>query len=300
MCVVSISDTHMRHDMLIIPQECELLILTGDFTNYGTFDEAKEVNEWLGKVSEHNKNIKEILVILGNHEGYGDIVYGESSLKQQIELHKKMINNKQKFDEYYAERIKVFKTLFTNATILYEESKIINGIKFYGIPWINNSKHAQDFLVAQYTDMGFHLSENKIIEKWNLIPKDTDFLLIHEPPYGILDVNGKGCLQLRSKLAEFKNLKVVQFGHVHSAYGYTFIHYNDLIFNHNIDIANNNNDNNNQNQIKQFQKCIKYNECLQQFVSNKNNEDEKHHIILFINGSNDGFEQPFYFKLKTL
>jgi len=54
-------------------------------------------------------------------------------------------------------------------------------------------------------------------------------LLIHEPPHGILDSSGKGCLQLRAKLSEFKNLKVVQFGHVHSGYGFAFIHYNDLI-----------------------------------------------------------------------
>merc|ERR1712154_600322 len=55
------------------------------------------------------------------------------------------------------------------------------------------------------------------------IPLDVEYLVVHGPPQGILDINGKGCSMLRLKLSELKSLRVCQFGHVHSGYGWSMI-----------------------------------------------------------------------------
>jgi len=55
------------------------------------------------------------------------------------------------------------------------------------------------------------------------IPADTEILLSHGPPYGILDktrggVNA-GCHALLKRISEVKPL-VSQFGHIHETYGW--------------------------------------------------------------------------------
>jgi len=57
---------------------------------------------------------------------------------------------------------------------------------------------------------------------WYLIPKNTDILLTHTPPAGILDKSRSstslGCQELSIKL-ETLSLKAHLFGHVHASYG---------------------------------------------------------------------------------
>lgn len=58
---------------------------------------------------------------------------------------------------------------------------------------------------------------------WDKIPTDTDVLITHGPPYGILDkVIGRfdhlGCPQLAKKIEEIKP-KIHAFGHIHSGHG---------------------------------------------------------------------------------
>merc|ERR1712130_806711 len=58
---------------------------------------------------------------------------------------------------------------------------------------------------------------------WSKIPEDVEYLVIHGPPQGILDINGKGCSMLRLRVAELEQLRVCQFGHVHSGYGWSVV-----------------------------------------------------------------------------
>lgn len=62
----------------------------------------------------------------------------------------------------------------------------------------------------------------EILEHWEKIPANIDFLITHTPPYKILDeIDNKqhiGCQQLRKKLKELK-LPHHIFGHVHNDYG---------------------------------------------------------------------------------
>jgi Icc-related predicted phosphoesterase len=63
-----------------------------------------------------------------------------------------------------------------NDIILLQDTAVeVLGIKFYGSPW-NNSKKAYSASAAARA------------EKWSAIPNDTDVLITHIPPHGILDL----------------------------------------------------------------------------------------------------------------
>ncbi len=80
----------------------------------------------------------------------------------------------------------------------------IEGVKFYGLPMFIN-----DEVTGYYTKS---ISE---------IPKDTDILISHQPPYGILDFADGihyGDDRLLEKVLRIKP-RLHLFGHIHAAYG---------------------------------------------------------------------------------
>lgn len=94
----------------------------------------------------------------------------------------------------------------------------IEGLKIYGSPW-----------QPRFFDWAFNLNRGaEMAEKWKLIPVDTDILITHGPPNGILDevprkywVENTGCEELIKKVEELakNNLKLHIFGHIHCGYG---------------------------------------------------------------------------------
>ena len=101
--------------------------------------------------------------------------------------------------------------VFFNATLLHDETIELGGLKIYGSPWINELEGA-----------AYSLEHEQIAEKWDAIPDDTDILITHVPPYGILDLarNGEhwGC-KLLAERVENLDLRFHCFGHVHASYG---------------------------------------------------------------------------------
>ncbi len=100
----------------------------------------------------------------------------------------------------------------TNAKYLQDSGCEIGGYHFYGSPW-------QPF----FMDMAFNLeSDEARHEKWEMIPSNTDILITHTPPRGILDLTSLGicvgCQEL-SKIIDTRNLRAHVFGHIHEAYG---------------------------------------------------------------------------------
>ncbi len=80
----------------------------------------------------------------------------------------------------------------------------INGVKFYGVPM---------FLYDSITDS----------QSWNYanVPSDTDVLITHSPPYGILDFDDGihyGSHELLARVSTLK-LKAHLFGHIHAQQG---------------------------------------------------------------------------------
>jgi len=104
----------------------------------------------------------------------------------------------------------------TNAHYLKDRELILDGVKFYGAPW-----------QPEFCDWAFNLSRGEeLAEKWALIHDNTDVLITHGPPSGILDSNlalddtrqGFGCVDLLHRVNAVKP-KYHIFGHIHGGYG---------------------------------------------------------------------------------
>ena len=104
----------------------------------------------------------------------------------------------------------------TNAIYLEDSGAFIGGFNFWGSPW-----------TPRFHDWAFNLDRGEQLKMiWQRIPDDTDVLITHGPPAGILDTvptpTGQeqvGCADLRDRLFELPRLKAHVFGHIHEGYG---------------------------------------------------------------------------------
>ncbi len=95
---------------------------------------------------------------------------------------------------------------------LEDEARTIERLKFYGSPW-----------QPEFFDWAFNVPRGpELAQIWSRIPDDTDVLVTHGPPHGILDRDLRdsrvGCLDLANRVAQL-NLRLHVFGHIHGAYG---------------------------------------------------------------------------------
>ncbi len=99
-----------------------------------------------------------------------------------------------------------------NVVYLNNSSVEIEGIKIWGSP-----------ISPRFYDWAFNCDRGEKIRKyWKQIPTDTDILLTHSPPYGILNQTFQGlqvgCEELIQFVEKIKP-KIHAFGHIHEAYG---------------------------------------------------------------------------------
>lgn len=104
------------------------------------------------------------------------------------------------------------RALMTGVTYLEDEGVAIEGVRFYGSPW-----------QPWFFDWAFNLQRGPdLAAVWARIPDDTDVLVTHGPPRGILDRIHSGlevgCDDLRAAVARVRPTVHV-FGHIHEAYG---------------------------------------------------------------------------------
>lgn len=91
----------------------------------------------------------------------------------------------------------------------------LGGLKFWGSPW-----------TPVFFKWAFNLERgDTIAERWARIPEDTDVLITHGPPAGILDriespsgILHPGCEALAERIARL-SLKLHIFGHIHEGHG---------------------------------------------------------------------------------
>lgn len=112
--------------------------------------------------------------------------------------------------------------------LLIDESIVIEGIKIYGSPW-TPFFHNWAFNAWRGEDIKQH---------WDKIPEDTEILLTHGPPAGILDVvyytdgvtpkERVGCQDLYNKIMTLPKLRYHLFGHLHSNNG--SINFNGVVY----------------------------------------------------------------------
>lgn len=111
----------------------------------------------------------------------------------------------------------------------------IEGFKFYGCPWM-----------PQFYNWAFMMPESELPAIYAKIPDDTEVLITHCPPYGILDNHNRsgsfydrrcGSLALYNRVKQLPELKHHIFGHIHAGAGTETI---DGITFHNVAALNEN------------------------------------------------------------
>ncbi len=173
MQIVMISDTHGARPEL---PAGDVLVHCGDLSHLGSFAELRQEVEWLKALP-----FDHILFVAGNH----DVALGnlfDKNLEQQTR-----------------------ELLFGRIHYLRDSGVTIDGVRFWGSPWI-----------PPYAGV-FNLPEAELAAKWRLIPSDTDVLITHGPAAGTLD-GGAGSSTLRDAVRRVKP-QIHCFGHVHEFRG---------------------------------------------------------------------------------
>ncbi len=100
-------------------------------------------------------------------------------------------------------------------TYLIDQEIVIDGVKFYGSPWM-----------PEFNNWYFMMERGskKLKQMRRDIPEDTEVLITHCPPYGVLDYSITrvfyGCEVLRERIdGSLRNLKAHIFGHIHEQHG---------------------------------------------------------------------------------
>lgn len=185
--IVCISDTHTHHRDLVIP-DGDIIVCAGDISYRGTEAEVIDFLAWYDGLPHKHK-----ILIAGNHDWLFEKFPGEAQC---------LIDS-------------------TDIIYLNDTSVEVEGIKFHGSPvqpefcnWaFNRARTAYDAIHAPY--------EYEFIGKhWNLIPNDTDVLITHGPPAGILDrcPQSVGCHELLKAVDKVRPRYHI-FGHIHGQRG---------------------------------------------------------------------------------
>ena len=189
MRIVAISDTHTYHRKINIPF-ADILIHCGDISYRGELDVMEDFINWLGELPHATK-----IVIGGNHD---------------LTLDPFRLSNMYR-EKYTPALLDMFKAKGIN--YLFEQELIIDGIKFFGTPFVPNLPQ------WSFCDKG----ENKFLK----VPDDVNVLITHGGPRGIRDWRKEhdnslthfGSDFLRDRVKELKDLKINCFGHCHDAAG---------------------------------------------------------------------------------
>jgi Icc-related predicted phosphoesterase len=156
----------------------------------------------------------EILIHAGDFMNYGTKIseaLNFNSWLKDIPIKHKLVcggNHDRLFELQYSSR-----NLITGGIYLENESIAVEGIKFYFSPY-----------TPAFNDWAFNMTREQLKENWKKIPDDTEFLVTHGPPYGILDQAVKGGehfgdIELLHRVKQLTKLKYHVFGHIHGSRG---------------------------------------------------------------------------------
>ena len=105
------------------------------------------------------------------------------------------------------------KELLSNAIYLENSGTELLGLKFWGSP-----------VQPEFNNWAFNVARGAAIRRyWQMIPKGTDVLVTHGPPFGVLDQSHPstahlGCEEL-AKAVERVKPRLNIFGHIHGGHG---------------------------------------------------------------------------------
>ncbi len=158
----------------------------------------------------------DILIHCGDISGRGSLVEVADFLNWYSSLphlHKVLIAGNHDF--LAEQNPTLFESLIPQNVIYLNDSGCnIGGLRIWGSP-----------ISPWFFDWAFNRQRGADIRRhWDLIPLDTEILITHGPPYGILDevVHDRrrvGCQDLLTKIESLNLLKINAFGHIHEGYG---------------------------------------------------------------------------------
>lgn len=198
MKIVAISDIHGY-----IPEnipECDVLCISGDIVPLEVQRGIEKSSDWVMNIFYPKlleMSCKHVVMTWGNHDFIGNVLYraGHSG-EEQTEM--------------------LFGT-DSKCHILIDESVEIDGVKFYGTPWI-----------PELSGWAFYNTSENLTDMFRQMPEDIDVLLTHCPPkigtQGVVLQNcwnhmrDFGCIELYNVLCEKKFEKTLHVlsGHIHS------------------------------------------------------------------------------------
>lgn len=179
-----ISDTHGYHSLLSIPENIDIVIHSGDFSNHRNFyqnePEARDFLNWYASLPIKNK-----VLIAGNH------------------------------DAFPATHNKEFRDLCKHFNITYLENEDVEimDLVIWGSP-----------VTPSYGNWHFMRDRSKMDALYKHIPSGVDIVVTHGPPKGLLDLSYNpigelefcGCKSLRNHLLDRVKPRLSLFGHIHN------------------------------------------------------------------------------------
>jgi Icc-related predicted phosphoesterase len=186
-----ISDTHGLHDKLVPPKDVDMVIHSGDASNYrDPYRNESEMHSFLTWF--HNLNIENKIFVAGNHD---------SSIEKGL-IHPSDMEN-------------------LGIRYIFMETVEISGFKIWGSPFVPRFGD-WSFMKSRAKMM------DKV---WDFMDDQADIIVTHTPPKGILDITESiiedkmlgvkhrilenvGCESLRKKIFSNKP-KLHCFGHIH-------------------------------------------------------------------------------------
>lgn len=184
-----ISDLHGYYPKL---DGGDLLIVSGDLTASDKMIDWIDFFYWLNKQSYRKK-----VYIGGNHDNFLTLCATNVECKDIY------------LDEEDEECEK--------KDYLCDSGTEFEGLKIWGSPWTKTFPGINPKCMAFTVD-----TEDELAEKWALIPDDTDILITHSPPYGILDLTSRG-ERVGSRSLRNISMKISPklhiFGHIHECGG---------------------------------------------------------------------------------
>jgi Icc-related predicted phosphoesterase len=168
--------------------EADILVHSGDALNYGSFEDLIDFRRQLEAVKD---KYSKIIYVAGNHDRVFE-------------------SNPHTAKTFLLETV-------PNLVYLHDESYEYKGYKIHGTPF-------QPF----FCNWSFNVKDNlKLYEMYMAIPEDTQILITHCPPEGILDRNQYsercGSRALSLAIPHLDKLKLHMFGHIHGSAGVDYL-----------------------------------------------------------------------------
>lgn len=194
MIIDCISDLHGFYHEL---EGGDLLIIAGDLTAKHTLKEFDYFNEWV-REQDYDKKI----LIGGNHD-----TFLENGVYNPFDV-----------STHHSDSV------FVDSSVDYliDSGTEYKGLKIFGSPWTAQFPGININCCAFTIDYDYD-TEKWLEEYWNKIPTDTDVLITHCPPYGILDKTRRnehaGSKTLRDHVIGRIKPQLHVFGHIHECGG---------------------------------------------------------------------------------